>query len=91
MVYAISYDLNKVGQNYEALYEAIKSASYNNTWMHYLESTWIIKSYLSAEKIYEIIKPVVDDNDSFIIMEITKNYFGWLPKEAWEYLSKMFD
>ena len=84
--YLITYDLKKSGQNYNALYDAIKSASYNDTWMHYLDSTWIIKSSLSAEQVYDKIKAVVDDNDYFIIIEVVKDYYGWLPKESWEYL-----
>lgn len=36
MIYAINYDLKRPGQNYEKLYEAIKSCG---TWWHYLGST----------------------------------------------------
>lgn len=90
-VYLITYDLNKTGQNYESLYEAIKKASSNDVWMHYLDSTWIIKSDLSSKQIYDILKPSVDDNDLFLIIKVTNDYYGWLPDGAWDYLSKMFD
>lgn len=85
--YLITYDLKKSGQNYNALYDAIKSASYNDTWMHYLDSTWIIKSNLSVQQVSDKIKQAVDDNDSFIVIEVVKNYQGWLPTEAWDYLT----
>jgi hypothetical protein len=91
MVYNISYDLKKEGQKYEELHKAIKGASNNDTWMHYLESTWIIKSYLSSTQIYEKLEPFIDSNDRIIIMEVTKNYYGFLPKDAWPYLKNMFD
>lgn len=89
MVYLISYDLNQSGQNYKDLYETIKSAS-NGTWMHYLDSTWIIQSSRSADEISNILKPALDNNDSLLVFEVQNQYAGWLPEEAWDYLKKMF-
>lgn len=83
--YMISYDLNKKGQDYESLYKAIKDSS-TGAWMHYLDSTWIITSYLSADEISRNLQKVTDNNDLFFIAEITKNYAGWLPENAWKYL-----
>ena len=85
----ISYDLNKSGQNYNDLYEAIKKSS-DGVWMHYLDSTWLIRTQLSTEQVYERIKPCLDDNDNFLIIEVKNNYYGWLPNDAWNYLKKMF-
>lgn len=85
--YLITYDLKKRGQDYKSLYDAIKSASFDDTWCHYLDSTWIIKSNLSVQQVSDKIKQAVDDNDNFIVIEVVKNYHGWLPREAWDYLS----
>ena len=85
MVYLISYDLNKTGQDYNSLYEAIKNSS-TGVWFHYLDSTWIIKSYLSIQQVSDNIKSKMDDNDSLLVIEVKNNYYGWLPKDAWEYL-----
>lgn len=83
--YIISYDLNTKGQDYDAIYNAIKDCS-TGAWMHYLDSTWIIASYMSASEIETKLTKVIDSNDFFFVAEITKNYGGWLPKEAWTYL-----
>lgn len=48
MVYLITYDLKKPGQDYSNVHDAIKSCG---TWWHYLESTWLVDSYLTAEQI----------------------------------------
>ena len=85
MVCLISYDLNKSGQDYNSLYEAIKDAS-NGVWWHYLDSTWIIQSHLTIEQVSDKVKSKMDDNDSLLVIEIKNNYSGWLPKDAWEYL-----
>ncbi len=85
MVYLISYDLNKSGQDYNSLYQAIKDSS-SGQWWHYLDSTWIIKSYLSVQQVSDNIKSKMDGNDSLFVIEVKNNYSGWLPKDAWKYL-----
>lgn len=89
-VYMISYDLNKPGQGYDKLYEAIKEASIYDTWMHYLDSTWFIKSNLSTKQVFAKLEPYIDKNDHLLVMEVTNNYYGYLPNDAWDYLKKMF-
>lgn len=55
-VYAISYDLNSPGQNYQNLYEEIKS--FGGYW-HYLDSTWLVSTRLSANQMTERMRVVV--------------------------------
>lgn len=86
--YLISYDLNKPGQNYDGLYQAIKGAS-TGVWWHYLDSTWIIKSNsFSADDVFEKLSPYLDKNDRCIVVEIKNNKQGWLTKDAWAYLEE---
>ncbi len=80
----VTYDLNTPGQNYPALYEAIKSLG---DWWHYLDSTWLINTNLSANQIGERLRQCLDQNDRLLIVEIdpsTAN--GWLSKDAWEWI-----
>lgn len=91
MVYLVSYDLRKPGQDYEKVHTAIKDLSYGGIWIKPLESTWFIKSSLSSSDLYKKLKPAFDSTDHFVILEISKNYDGWLPKKTWEYIKGMFD
>lgn len=84
-VYLISYDLKKPDRDYSGLYDAIKSFQ---TWWHYLESTWIIKSEKTSKEIFDIIKPHIDKNDHLIIIQVTNDYKGWLPPKAWEWIKR---
>lgn len=84
MIYAVNYDLKRPGQNYDALYEAIKSCG---DWWHFLGSTWLLDTPLNAKGIWDRIAPHVDKNDSFLIIGVTRNYAGWLPQEAWDWLN----
>ena len=84
MILLITYDLKQPGQNYAALYEEIKKAG---TWWHHLESTWIIETELTPKQWYESLAPHLDKNDHILVVQVARNYWGYLPKEAWEWLS----
>lgn len=87
MVYMITYDLNKEGQKYKDVINAIKDAS-SGVWCSYWESSYIIKSNLTtADDVFKLIKPHLDSNDLLFIAEITNNYQGWLTEEQWNYIN----
>lgn len=83
-VLLVSYDLKKPNRDYIGLYEALKKAS---GWWHYLESCWLLKTDLSPDEWSNKLGPHIDDNDFLLIIEVTKNYQGWLPKEAWDWIN----
>ena len=83
MILLISYDLNKPGQDYSALYDEIKRAK---TWWHHLSSTWIISTDKTPGEWTKILRKHMDDNDSLLVIEVCKNYQGWLPDRAWKWL-----
>ncbi len=84
MIYLITYDLKSPGKDYNTLYDTIKSSSY---WWHYLESTWIIQTNQPIEYWSDKIRNVIDQNDLFMIVDITKQpRQGWLKKSAWEWI-----
>lgn len=84
MILLVSYDLKVPGKDYAKLYEVLKSAS---GWWHHLESTWILSTTESVDSWCEKIRAAIDENDSYIAVDITgKNRNGWLPKNAWQWL-----
>jgi hypothetical protein len=84
MIYAINYDLKKPHQDYAGLYEAIKGCG---DWWHYLASTWLVDTNLDAGGIWQRLSPHVDTNDSVLVIGVTRNYEGWLSKEAWAWIN----
>jgi hypothetical protein len=83
MVFAINYDLKKPGRDYNGLYEAIKACG--ATW-HYLGSTWLVDTNLSAEGIWAKLKPHCDESDRMLIINVGDKYAGWLTNDAWEWI-----
>lgn len=90
MVYVISYDLNEDNKNYPCVIQAIKDAS-NGLWCDCLKSTWVIKSELdSAAKVYDVIKPCLDSDDTCIVFEVRNNKQGQLEKKHNDKLIEIF-
>lgn len=85
MILLVSYDLKAPGRDYTGLYATLKTAP---SWWHYLGSTWLL--YITNSDINEWqrkIKAVIDDGDSLIIVDITRQKRnGWLPQKAWEWI-----
>ena len=81
----ITYDLNRPGQKYESLYEAIRELS--ERVLHAVDSTWIVQTKLNAVQIREALRPHIDSNDKLIVMRLadewaalglTDEEFAWL-------------
>lgn len=88
MVYMITYDLNKEGQKYEDVIQAIKDAS-TGVWCSYWKSSYLIKSnYTSADDVCKVIEPYLDSNDRLIVIEVKNNKQGWLTKDEWKYINE---
>ena len=81
--FSINYDLKLPGRDYSGLYEAIKATG---RWWHFLDSTWIVVTNETAGEIWQRLSTHVDKNDYLLIIEVTNNAQGWLPKEAWEWI-----
>ena len=80
----ITYDLNKQGQNYKALYEAIKALG---AWWHYLDSTWMVQTYDTVQSASDKLLKHIDKNDFLLVVDVTGDTMqGWLPKEAWDWI-----
>ncbi|EOC1429087.1 hypothetical protein ACI1AD_004395 [Cronobacter dublinensis] len=84
-IYCVSYDLNKAGQNYNSLYEELKKS---NSWWHHLDSTWLVSTYETAKQLSDRLRNHLDNNDTLLVIGVTKEYSGWLPQDAWDWLGK---
>jgi hypothetical protein len=52
-----------------------------------LGSTWLVDTSLSAQEIWDRLAPHVDENDSFLVIGVTRDYQGLLPEKAWEWIN----
>ena len=85
MVYLVSYDLRKPKQNYQGLFEELKRSL---AWWHYLDSTWLLSTSETAADIYHRLAIYIDPSDYILIIRVTEDCHGWLPKNAWPWLQQ---
>lgn len=76
----IGYDLNRPGQNYEDLWAFLKT---HGTRWHHLDSTWLVKSDITAKEMRDAIKPyLIDDNDELLVVDVTGDAAAWAGFDA---------
>lgn len=73
-VHAIVYDLHEPGQEYQELYDAIKSFG---DYCHILESCWLVDTEDDASEIRDKLKPHIDSNDRLMVMRKSDTYPSW--------------
>lgn len=84
MILLITYDLKQPDRDYTALFNVIKQIG--DSWWHYLDSTWIIKTNMSVIDSAILIRKTMDQNDLLFVVDISdKEHEGWLPSKAWEW------
>lgn len=85
MVYLITYDLNKPGQEYPKLYDTIKAMG---SWWHHLDSTWLIDTTLTASEIRDRTRAVIDAGDYVLVVEFGSVWASFLPNRANDWIHK---
>jgi hypothetical protein len=84
--YIIIYSCKTSVKKFKAADAIIRKCAWDNCWMYHLNNTWIIKSELTADEIGGKLVGATNNNDDFLVIEITNNYACWLPQQALDYL-----
>lgn len=88
MVYIITYDLKKIGQDYNALYKKIISLGQT---CHALQNLWLLDTNYTPDIICESLKTVIDQNDYVFVAQLYKgSYSGYISTEAVNWLNGRF-
>jgi len=87
-VYVVSYDLKGPSAKYSEMYELLKG---QKSWWHYLASTWLVASDLTATELRDEILPFTQKGDRLLVVPLTAGYSGWLPAKAWKWIKRHLD
>ena len=86
MIYSISYDLKKAGQDYSGLISTIKTLG---NWAKPCESYWLLSTNLSASEVFAHVKPHIDANDRLLIVRVDlTDRAGWLTQNIWDWVNQ---
>ncbi|WP_298234080.1 hypothetical protein [uncultured Azohydromonas sp.] len=84
-VYCVSYDLTQLGRDYASLHDELKRSG---AWWHHLGTTWLVHTSEAAEQLSTRLRRSLDDNDSLLVIKVGRDYAGWLPQKAWDWIEK---
>ena len=84
-VLLITYDLKTPGKDYTPFFEALKK---QGEWWHYLTNTWLIATGKSAKEVQSALGPHLTIKDFILIVPFSSGYFGYLPRDAWDWIAK---
>jgi hypothetical protein len=73
-LFLIGYDLDKPNQDYESLFEAIKSLG---NWWHHLDSTWLVESTKDFKEVRDLLKQHIKKNDKLLVYDVTGRPAAW--------------
>ena len=82
--YIIAIDFNTPEGNYLPLYTELAKS---HRWWRYLKSTWIVARYGTLVELGPKLRPLIYANDRLLIMPAYGPADGWLPKDAWDWIT----
>ena len=85
MTILVTYDIKKAERDYKEFYEVLKK---QGSWWHYISSTWLLDTEKAPEEVADAIRPYMDNSDSLFVVEITRNYSGFLSEKAWAWMHR---
>jgi hypothetical protein len=85
VILIVSYDLKSI-KDYTPFFDALKREG-TYSWWHYLSSTWLLSTVHTPDNVANALRPHLGATDFLLVAEIGKTYSGWLPKEAWDWIT----
>lgn len=79
----ITYDLNKPGQNHNKVLTKIKAFG---SWARLSESSYAVETNESPQAIFNAFKPLLDQNDDFLVITLTRPWAGQASQEVIDWL-----
>jgi len=83
-VLLVTYDLKTPGRDYAPFFKALQE---QGKWWHYISSTWLIVTSKTPVEVYNAICPNLSMQDFILITPMAKTYWGFLPKDAWDWIT----
>src|SRR4051794_11053667 len=82
--YIVCYNLRQPIGSYQRFFAELKNSP---RWWHYLDSTWIVLRHETLVELAPKLRPLIYTTDGLLIMPAKGPADGWLPKDAWTWIS----
>jgi len=82
----VTFSLRNPDKDYSSFFVSIRGNALN--WWHYIEQTCVVSTEKDADAYAHLLYPHLEATDSLLVVEIQPRQFqGWLPPAAWEWLN----
>lgn len=84
----VTFSLRNRNKDYSQFFVSLRGNAYQ--WWHFIEQTCVVVTRHNVSSYAQQLIPHLEDTDSLFIVKIKPYEFqGWLPKEAWDWLTSV--
>jgi len=82
----VTFALRNPQRDYDSFFVTLRGNSAQ--WLHYIDSTIVVYTPYSPDALITRLMPHFERTDSVLIVPITSPINGWLPQEAWNWITE---
>ncbi|MEX2377231.1 MAG: hypothetical protein WD848_04300 [Dehalococcoidia bacterium] len=90
MIYAVNLHTSRglLGPSPTPLFNEIQRS---RSWWHYLPGTWLVSTPETIHQLDARLRQHMHPADKLLIVPFSEPYAGWLPQDAWDWISQRID
>lgn len=85
MLLLVTFSLRNPAKDYDSFFVALRGNSLQ--WLHYIEGTYVITTNYNPTELVSRLAPHIEATDSILIVPVTAPINGWLPPDAWDWIT----
>ena len=82
----VTFALRNPLRDYDPFFVALRGNA--QQWLHYIDSTFVVYTPYSPDELIQKLVPYFEPTDSVLIVPVTSPINGWLPPEAWNWITE---
>jgi hypothetical protein len=81
----ITFGLRNKERDYDSFFVAIRGNALQ--WWHYIENSYVVVTTYDSHEMANRLSLHIEPTDSILVVPVTPPINGWLPPEAWAWLT----
>lgn len=82
----VTFALRNQLRDYDSFFVTVRGNA--NQWLHYIDNTILVYTPYSSHEFVNRLLPHFEATDSVLVVPVTQPIQGWLPLNAWEWITK---
>jgi hypothetical protein len=82
----VTFALRNKLRDYDDFFVALRGNC--DQWWHFIENTYVVTTVHDPDALTNRLAMHIEPTDSFIVLPVKRPLNGWLPPQAWEWLTE---